>query len=344
MKIHVQRIIAVGILMCLMPDFSFAAPVTSAWKAKLIAKLPSGYRQGVNRLAFSPDGKMLASGGSFDNTIKLWDIAGRKNTTTFKPVGDFDVFALLSFSPDSKTLAVAGYRGGTSITVWDVSSGKEIMAVKRLRGVTALQFSKDGRTLAAGILDKVHLWDVPSYKERAVVQLKLDLGYVVKALAFMPDGKLLALTGGNKSLLVYEINGDKTNNLALESSSSSVRRCLFSPDQMYVAAVSSMYSVRLWDVANGKNIASYEKPYQIFDLVYHPNGKILALSSWPIRGVKNSPIRLLNVHTGTELETLTVDKAYLVAQTFSPDGLFLAAADKDNIYLWDIRAVGNPGK
>jgi len=342
MKRHVLRFVVAGLLMCLLTGFAFAAPVPTALKAKLVATFPSGYRQGVNRLVFSPDGKMLASAGLFDKTIKLWDIASRKNTATLEGVGDFSVFALLSFSPDSKTLVTAAYRQETSINVWDVASGKEIAAIKGCRGTTALQFSKDGRTLAAGILHEVHLWDVPSYKERATIKLKLERGYVLKSLALTRDGRFLALAGGNESLIVHEVTttNDKKRGLTLESSSSSVSSSFFSPDGKNVASISSLYSVRLWAVDSGKNIANYKQSYKIGFLAYSPNGKILALSSW----TKNNSIHLLNARTGTELGTLTEDKADPSPMAFSPDGTFLAAADQDNIYLWDVRAIGDPGK
>src|SRR5262249_12571196 len=126
-----------------------------------------GHRDLVYAVAFSPDSKLLASGGGDrDRTVRLWD------TSTGKEVRRWDVplgwVGPLAFSPDSKTLAWGSQQG--MISLYDVASGEERRRL-RIPGqdetwVMALAFSPDGKTLASGGTEKAaRLWDVATGKE-----------------------------------------------------------------------------------------------------------------------------------------------------------------------------------
>ncbi|MCP4104854.1 MAG: WD40 repeat domain-containing protein [Desulfobacteraceae bacterium] len=124
----------------------------------------------VNAVAFSPDGKTLASGAD-DNTVRLWDVASGKEIRRLE--GHRKRVVSVAFSPDGKTLASgAGNFLGSDKTVWDVASGKEIRSLAgHTKPVQSVAFSPDGKTLASGSGylfgssdNTVRLWDIASGK------------------------------------------------------------------------------------------------------------------------------------------------------------------------------------
>jgi WD40 repeat protein len=126
-------------------------------------------------VAYSPDGKTLASGGGWegDRTIKLWNVQRGKEQATLD--GHTDGVRCVAFSPDGKTLASGGY--DYTIKLWDVQTGKKLTTLKGHTGwVTSVAYSPDGKTLASvggerseetsARADRtVKLWDVQTGKE-----------------------------------------------------------------------------------------------------------------------------------------------------------------------------------
>jgi hypothetical protein len=125
---------------------------TDLWRlvdGSLIATL-SGHSKAVMSVAFSPDGKMLAS-GSVDNTIKLWRVADGSVITTLS--GDSDSVTSIAFSPDGNTLASGS--GDNTIKLWRVAGGSLITTLSgHSDKVNSVVFSPDGKTLVSGSDDK----------------------------------------------------------------------------------------------------------------------------------------------------------------------------------------------
>jgi WD40 repeat protein len=142
-----------------------------------------GHTAPVTSVAFSPDGKRLAS-GSQDKTVKVWDAQTAQELLTCKEHTN-PVLSVV-FSPDGKRLAGAGgeRRGPGEVKVWDAQTGQELLSFEG--GARSVAFSPDGKRLVSG--SKV--WDAETGRE--LLTLKGGGGGVT----FSPDGKRLAGSGG----------------------------------------------------------------------------------------------------------------------------------------------------
>jgi len=111
----------------------------------------------VASIAFSPDGSLLAS-GSWDNTIKLWDVKSRTNIATLE--GHTSYVSPVAFSPDGSLLASGSYG---EVKLWDVRS-RTLVATLEVPYVNSVAFSPDGSLLASGSDDgTIILWDMKPY-------------------------------------------------------------------------------------------------------------------------------------------------------------------------------------
>lgn len=183
-------------------DFEGAVQLWEVAGRRHTATLSVGKKTAVMTVAFSSDGKLVAA-GYLDATVRIWEVATRKELQSF--TGNVRIVTEIAFSPDGKTLVVAGgerLKPGT-VKLWDVATGKESLALAGHTGqVTAVAFSPDGKMLATGAetfaFEKnpnLKLWNVQTGKE--VVALKGHWG-LVSVLAFAPDGKtLISVSAGD---------------------------------------------------------------------------------------------------------------------------------------------------
>jgi len=171
------------------PDF-WTKPATRTIRA---------HRDCVYAIAFSPNGKVLAS-TSYDHMIYLWDPMTGKEIKPLKEHTDA-VFDLV-FSPDGKWLASGG--ADRTVKLWDISSGKRIYTLgSSTEGVNTIAFHPSGKWVAASGFDKtIHVWDI-SGSEPLEVHTVIAHEEPVLRLAYSPDGNWLVTSSWDKSVKVW---------------------------------------------------------------------------------------------------------------------------------------------
>jgi WD40 repeat protein len=168
-----------------------------------LAKL-EGHKDEVIAVAFSPDGKKLASVG-LDKTVRLWDVETRKERLSLKEPGD--QVLCLAFAPDGQTLVTGGQ--DKTIRFWSVATGESQATLDwYTEKVVCLAFAPDGKTLATGSASDdggtLTLWDAASRRE--LITFRPPAARIsFRSLAFAPDSQTLAVVQSDGSVLLMHL-------------------------------------------------------------------------------------------------------------------------------------------
>ena len=221
----------------------------------------TGHFNIVGCVAFSPDGRTLASGSSSysgstsrkDFTIRLWNVLTGKHRTVLN--GHTSGIKCIAFSPDGQTLA----SGGTDSTIrlWDPHTGQPKATLIRHKGpVERIAFSPDGNTLASASFTQrdqynrnpnyaIWLWDLQTGKQKA--QLSGHTEYVL-AVAFSPDGKTLASASKDTTIRLWDIQTGK-HLMTFTGDVKENASVAFSPDGKILASSCRNGTILLWDIS-----------------------------------------------------------------------------------------------
>jgi WD40 repeat protein len=318
--------------------------------------LATGKRQPISEpqqgdpgsIRFSPDGKTLATGGSFggnDKTVRVWDVASRRLRETFQ--GHEARVVGLRFSPDSRTLYSAASK---TVIAWDLEGSRRLgrpfplfpIPDRELRPPHSPAVSPDGALVAAPDgkqPDHLALRDL-RFPERARRLLAPGVGQIT-AVAFSPDSKRLAVggVGGPAPVLVDVASGRVLLRMTGGGGGrpSDMFSVQFDPKgRLLVTSGDGDQQAIVWDIATGRAILH----------LHHPTGDefTFLLSAWSPDGSTvataggGGKVILWRAADGKQIATISADTINLTALAFSPDGSLLAVcgAGVEAVTLWDV--------
>jgi WD40 repeat protein len=280
----------------------------------------------VYTVGFSPDGRILATGGA-DGTVRLWDMATQRQIGSPLTAGTGPVVSV-AFSPDGRILATGGADG--TVRLWDVVTHRQIgsLLTAGTGPVVSVAFSPDGKTLASAD-GAVRLWDVVTQRQIGSL-LTAGTGPVV-SVVFSPGGRILATGSADGTVQLWDAAaiGQELGSL-LTVGTGAVVWVAFSPDGKTLASADG--AVRLWDVATGHQLGSQITggTGPVVSVALSPDGKTLATGS------ADGTVQLWDVATHRQVRSpLTAGTGPVRSVAFSPDGKTLASAD-EAVRLWAV--------
>ncbi|MBE7469886.1 MAG: hypothetical protein DPW09_14045 [Anaerolineae bacterium] len=308
----------------------------------------TAHRDVVLALAFSPDGRQLAS-ASADNTTKIWSLASVLDSGTLMPPalggGVYEVAQLahgagvwsVAFNPTGRWLATGS--ADRTARLWDISngSGREIGRLLHPDDVKKVLFSPNGLWLATmSSDDTARIWlTAASHNNETIngrIVAEIHHAGPINALAFSPNSRWLATASADDTSQVWETATGRQ--VAQIRHADDLTAVAFSPavpasaERPWLATSSRDGSTRVWEVASGSEIKQLPQPDWILGLHFSPNGQWLAARSRFV-------VRVWGTASDLPVAQMEHADGWISSASFSPDSYWLATGSQDKTArLW----------
>lgn len=284
----------------------------------------------VTSMAFSPDGRLIVSGGD-DKTLRLWNAKTGQNIG--QPLkGHEGWISSVSFSPDGERIVSGSW--DHTLRLWDTNTGQTIGPP--LKGhdkeVSSVAFSPDGKRIVSGSRDKtLRLWDTNT--GQPIGQPLEGHEAWINSVAFSPDGGRIVSGSRDKTLRLWDANTSHAIGQPLEGHTDWVSSVAFSPHGERIVSGSWDDTLRLWDANKGGPIGPPLKGHTdwVNSVAFSPDGASI------VSGSRDKTLRLWDANTGQPIgPALEGHASPIISVAFSPDGKHVVSGGFDNsLRLWD---------
>ncbi len=300
-----------------------------------------GHRSYISSCVFSPNGKMLASGGK---RVRLWDINSGQLLRVFSgrekegpqiilyEKGHNNIISSCCFSPDNKKLISSSW--DKTIRMWDIKTGKLLKVYKgHTNNVNRCSFDLQGKQVATCSDDKtVKIWEASPRPNPLTLSGHLQ-GEIFHC-SLNQDETKLASSGSDMSIKIWNLSNGECEK-TLVGHFGAVRACYFLNQDQEILSASYDGKMKLWDIKSGRTIRTYSgHKGRIETCAISPDKK------YACSGGKDNTLRIWEIATGKIIHYLKKEtKGNILSSSFHPNGNFVAMGNGGGFCtIWDIRS------